>query len=437
MLRLSLFIMTVITLCLSCADDDAAHSGEEGKIPARRTIIAYISGDNNLSQYLTSDIGEMVTGSKNLPADCNLIVFADLGYGRPYIAEISSGKKTMLREYYDEFYCINPDTMRHIMQWIANEYPAREYALLLSGHGTGIVNTSDTIPAERSMHTLSYGADTNGGQSGSLTKWINDSELIRVMQSLTDRDGMPLHFSYILFDCCCMQSVETAYALRHVTDCIIASPAETPGNGAPYDKLISSMCLPMDQAPEQIVKDYIRYSEDKNFGGTCLTAIRTSGMQALADATRTAFAEISRNSQSATPIELSTQSCIYYFVNQERTTIPVYHDIRNVMLRQMQTGLLSEETYRNVFLPALQQVIIYSAMPQDISATGLFDWSSAFIYSEGFQSFNVNSDTYCGISIAIPQKIYENIYSFRRFNVNSSLRRTEWYSAAGWDLLGW
>lgn len=46
-------------------------------------------------------------------------------------------------------------------------------------------------------------------------------------------------FDYILFDLCYMGGVEVAYALRNVTDNIVASPAEVVIRGMPYNKVMS------------------------------------------------------------------------------------------------------------------------------------------------------------------------------------------------------
>ena len=49
-----------------------------------------------------------------------------------------------------------------------------------------------------------------------------------------------VHCKYILFDCCLMQNLEVDYALRHVTDYVIASPMSIASPGAYYTHLMQN-----------------------------------------------------------------------------------------------------------------------------------------------------------------------------------------------------
>lgn len=97
-------LLLPIFLLIACASEDTA--GPQGMTeeqysmtPGRRTIIAYISGDNNLSPSLSSDISEMTEGSTQMPDDCRLLVFADLNNQPPYIAHILGGKMKIGRAH--------------------------------------------------------------------------------------------------------------------------------------------------------------------------------------------------------------------------------------------------------------------------------------------------------------------------------------------------
>jgi len=54
-------------------------------------------------------------------------------------------------------------------------------------------------------------------------------------------NAIPYPLSFILFDACFMGSIEVVYELRHVTDYLIASPAEVISTGFPYDKIMQPM----------------------------------------------------------------------------------------------------------------------------------------------------------------------------------------------------
>ena len=64
---------------LACGGDDPVV--EPAPVPVRRTIIVYVTADNNISSQLQNDITEMIEGSKILPDDCRLILFSDYNIG--------------------------------------------------------------------------------------------------------------------------------------------------------------------------------------------------------------------------------------------------------------------------------------------------------------------------------------------------------------------
>ena len=63
---------------------------------------------------------------------------------------------------------------------------------------------------------------------------MNITQMAKALEGLTP-------FKYIFVDCCNMVSAETGYELRNATEYLIGSPAEIPGWGAPYDKIMPSL----------------------------------------------------------------------------------------------------------------------------------------------------------------------------------------------------
>ena len=83
-------------------------------------------------------------GSDKLPADVNLVVFANIHGEKPYIAELSGGESIKVREWESNFLATNPDSMLSVMKWIIDKYPAYEYATIFGGHGTGSLVYTET-----------------------------------------------------------------------------------------------------------------------------------------------------------------------------------------------------------------------------------------------------------------------------------------------------
>ena len=116
---------------------------------------------------------------------------------------------------------------------------------------------------------------------------MNISDLVSIL------DEAP-HFDFILFDACFMLSVEVGYELRDYADYILGSPTETPGTGAPYDKILPHMfaedaAIPMAQAYFKAYQDI--YDEGRGIsndywtGGTAIGVMKTSELERLAQAT--------------------------------------------------------------------------------------------------------------------------------------------------------
>lgn len=89
-----------------------------------------------------------------------------------------------------------------------------------------------------------------------------------------------------MFDACFMQCAEVAYALRDCANWIIASPAEIPGYGAPYD-IVVPLFFDATASPQSIIDAYKAGYEGENTG-VVLSAVRCAAMQQFADATAVA-----------------------------------------------------------------------------------------------------------------------------------------------------
>ena len=125
-------------LLFSCSKDD-----DKPITPplASRTVIIYISGDNDLSSFALDDLEEMTEASKLIDSKNHLVVFFDNASTRemPYIAELKNGEvvKDTGLQFSEDFYASDPEKMREILTYIMQRYPAKSYGIDLWGHGSG------------------------------------------------------------------------------------------------------------------------------------------------------------------------------------------------------------------------------------------------------------------------------------------------------------
>lgn len=379
--------------------------------PGRRTIIAYITGDNNLN--MSKDIDEMIEGSKLLHDDCRLLLFADLNGQMPYIANIRNGKQTKVREYEHEFYSTAPDSMLNIYRWIAEHYPSTEYATIISGHGSGPLIKKDTVKYDY-IKLFAYGYDGAGEVSATSTaKWMNIPSMAIAFNNLKDSNGDKIKFSYIFFDCCCMQTAEVAYELRNSAEYIIAPLSETPGDGADYSTMVSALCAEMDEVPQAIISDYIQNNS------LCISAIRTDCMEALCTATGKALKKLQTGDD--TPLILKRDHCIYYYKGDEtgKTRTPALHELKQLMKIN-----LSDADYAE-WLPYLERTVVAKHFVQK--------WITVMdINFPDFQDY-LTDEYYGGLSMIAPTDVYDENQS----DINITMFQLQWCNAVGWKELGW
>jgi hypothetical protein len=85
-------LIIIVLLFVSCSRGDAPVI-----IPADRTVIIYMSADNEMSGNAFNDIEEMKEGFSGTEA--NLVVFIDPAGEFPYLLEITENAETKIMTY--------------------------------------------------------------------------------------------------------------------------------------------------------------------------------------------------------------------------------------------------------------------------------------------------------------------------------------------------
>lgn len=396
------YLLTMVcslAILVSCDDEDDNSASSV----ASRTVIVYMSAENNLSSYVSQDINEMCEASETLPSDVNLVAFVDMADKTklPYILQIKNGEKTVDESYVStsDFYASDPAKMREIISLIMNRYPAESYGLVLWGHAGGWLIESDTIAyseGNAKMHKA-YGVDTGSDLSdGDGNKWINIPSLAKVLESL------PHRLKFIFADCCNFQCVETAYELRNSAEYIIGSPAETPVIGAPYDKIVPYMFSSDVDFYRGIVDEYNAMVVNSN-DRVPMSVVCTDEMESLAAASRE---PIGIMMEAGT---IDTDGIIYYRSNGG--TLKVMCDMNDLMLRTLGEGEAYDQ-WKAVF----DRAVVYRA-------------KSGKWLTDGFVSFDfdVTDERYGGLSMFVPQSAYDA----RGYDYNQTIKQMQWYYASG------
>lgn len=372
-----------------------------------RTVLAYIAAENSLSYgaFHEQDIDEMLQAAGDIPTNSRLLIYLD-DTSNPRILSIEqqSGRRPTSRvvyEYSEEQNSGDVETLRTVMEWVYDNYPSSTYGLIFWSHGDAwlpakaIPQRSICIDNERN----------NYSNSGSKMDIANVADVLA---------GFP-RFEFIMFDACFMQAVEVAYELRNVARYVIASPAEIPNPGAPYERMVKPFFgVPFDGA--EVVEQYYRMYNDSvmpvyDYGsdryGVSLSVINCTHLDALADATAGMITKyVSRDEAT----DLKGVQRYYPLSSKSR---PEFYDMNGYMQR-----LITDEADYVRWKSVFDLAVPYAR-------------STAWWYSNDAYTQHVDLDNYGGVSCYVPQD--RSIYD----GLNEKFRATSWYMDAGWHEVGW
>lgn len=372
-----------------------------------RTVLAYIAAENSLSYgaFHEQDIDEMLQAAGDIPTNSRLLIYLD-DTSNPRILSIEqqSGRRPTSRvvyEYSEEQNSGDVETLRTVMKWVYDNYPSSTYGLIFWSHGDAwlpakaIPQRSICIDNERN----------NYSNSGSKMDIADVADVLA---------GFP-RFEFIMFDACFMQAVEVAYELRNVARYVIASPAEIPNPGAPYERMVKPFfSVPFDGA--EVVEQYYRMYNDSvmpvyDYGsdryGVSLSVIDCTHLDALADATAGMVTKyVSRDEAT----DLKGVQRYYPLSSKSR---PEFYDMNGYMQR-----LITDEADYVRWKSVFDLAVPYAR-------------STAWWYSNDAYTQHVDLDNYGGVSCYVPQD--RSIYD----GLNEKFRATSWYMDAGWHEVGW
>lgn len=366
------FGMIVLLLLCACAKE------EEPQVPsvAGRTVLVYFAADNNLSSNVEGDIAAMEKGlQKTDMHNGNLVIYVDKKGKSPrllrLVQEGDSVRRELIEEYAIDHASATAERLRQVLRQVTDAYPSDQYGLVLWSHGTA------WLPSDHKNYLRSFGTD-----SGGHSMRVND-----LTAALAD-----YHFDFLLFDACYMASLEVAYALRHCTDYLIASPTEVLTDGFPYQLFMQDLFMP-EANVVNVAKQFYTYYQS-SYGTISVT--KTEELTALAAACRAIFQGKSEEELFTVPVE-ELQIMEYLTGN-----VHALYDCADYVRR-----LATDAQYAE-FQSCLERAVIYKATTP----------KSAYAYAYGTY---LPMNRFSGLSIYVPQAELEEL--------NSWYQQLDWYQA--------
>lgn len=376
-MRNLIIAILALILCVSCHDEL-----ELPKTTWKRVVVVYMMGENSLSTYAQRDLNEVRSAIKTIPDSCQLVIFFDNSRNNEYpqilTFDAKGGEKTLFN-YKSDPISTDSATLRQALQTITKASPADRYGLVMWSHGSGWLPQTPRY---------SIGID-NGKNSTSNT----GTELeIPTLANILRQSGEK--WDYVFFDACFMQSAEVAYELRNCTDWCIASPAEIPAEGAPYNEMLPAL---FDEQPWRIAEAY--YDHYKTGGGIVVSAIRTSEMEQLATATAPLIARL-----PSYPATEAIQQ--YYALEDAEQWEPEFFDMGSAIHRWFDSDY-------QAWLEAAHRAVPYCFATQQ--------WITA--YPEFVNPTLTDEENILGMSMYIPTEGGRQ---------NKAFKQTSWCKRVGW-----
>lgn len=412
------FALSIITLFVACHKDD---DPKEYEVRADRTVLIYISGECALWDYVDEDLEQIKTGSQSI-GNNNLLVYVDRSLTQeiPWLARVNKGQfvdsvsitdiakamdftpaKTSVT---DDPYSSEAQVMEGVLRYAFKKYPSKnnDYGLVLWGHGSGWM-IKDSVAYNAMARKKAYGIDNGRNENSDIGKWLNIPSMAKLLSKLP-------HLTFIFGDCCHTMCMEVAYELRHVTDYLIGTPAEIPGEGAPYQTVVPAM-FERTTFWKSIVDRY----EEQHAGGfdLPLSVIQTSEMENMATATKAVLKSIAPKFGEGYP-DMSELIHYYYDTSNHQE----FYDANDFILKYAET-----DDY-NSWKQALDKAVIYKKMATRWMINR-YSWSKYY-----GDYFTVTEAKYGGVSMFVPTYI-------QQMTENKYIQKMGWYYAAGYSEIGW
>lgn len=339
-----LWIVSVILLFVSCKDE--GHEEVEDTTSSH-TVLIYMAAENSLSRQVYSDIREMLAGHTSLTANDHLLIYLD-DTSLPCIYEVTRTSTATTREeltpvktYEEDVNSVSAATLDDVLHFVETTYPADDYGLVLWSHASGWLpllsggNTSTSVKeTQKKTIRRTFGIDNGENTTTNKGAQMEITDLAQVLNAYAP-------FRFVMFDACFMQTLEVAYELRNCADCLVGSPAEIPGPGAPYDKIMPYMFADQFDGDglAQAYNDYYRENVSIDRYGGVMSCVHLAQMDAFAETFRPLYLQYLDSLKA-----LDYSDVLDYFSYDSYGTklqIPDPYDIVSVMQRVLPTSRYS------------------------------------------------------------------------------------------------
>lgn len=313
-----------------------------------RTVVVYMVASNSLGSYDfdIKDMNEMVAAAKaGGLRNGRLVVYRQSYDGDPVLQEVTANGLDTIKLYNNSVSSLSIARMRGVINDVKTSLPAKEYGIILWSHGNGWLRAGAGHTGETPI-----ASGRAFGQEGGIDKTSRYMDTESLAAALTGED---LAFAY--FDCCYMGGIEVLYDMRKSVPRLVASVAELPAEGMPYNLTLPYIMAPESADLEGAAKatfDYYnaRTGEDR----TCTMSVYDmTQVDGLSEALKDLYSWHPESPEGFTPQKFMTEKKCYYF--------DLKHYVENLSLPEGADATLLnafDETKQAVY-DAIDKVVAY------------------------------------------------------------------------------
>lgn len=239
---LAAIMIAVALFSLHSCEKPASGNYEDS---TKKVFLLYSAGHNNgLASAIAGNIRD-ITGNMSFSDKNTLLIYSHTNSSSSPVASYliraygKNGKPVLdtIATYPAGTHSASAETVREVLEYTRDNFPADEYGLLFSSHGTGYLPKD--YYANSSKYDKDYRLALNDRQR-SIGQEKEDGVSYEI--DIKDfADAIPFRLDYIIFDACLMSGVEVACQLRNKARFLVASPAEILTYGMDYKNMAGSL----------------------------------------------------------------------------------------------------------------------------------------------------------------------------------------------------
>lgn len=367
------FLRLLTGLCLSalfvllqgCSKDPIGPEKiDNGKIRRdesikRKVFILYSAGRNNLQSNLDANLQDVFAGTlpRKSPSANVVLVYSRRPQSSSYrtatpsyLFRVSRNvddkvELDTLKTWSEDTSSCSVNTVRSVISFAKNNFPASSYGMLFSSHGTGWLPSKKSLASTSNVSPSSLGVDDVAP---------NDTYDMDIEDFAS---ALPCKLDYLILDACLMGGVETAYALRDKCHYLISAQTETMADPGlcDYTKLVSRLFVAGEPELESVCADsYECYSAKSGLNKSLtISLVDCTKMVKLASVCSGIFSDYRIRIASVEPSDVQAYYHTY-FTSSARNHY--YYDFEDILSK---SGV--SESDMSEVRAALDECVLYKA----------------------------------------------------------------------------